>query len=80
MLREILKLFVCLALLSSISVNAADAPKKRAITLDDLNCLGRVGLPVVSPDGEWVAYTAGQVDTKEDKNVPPSCGWLSGTA
>jgi len=69
MLREILKPFVCLALLSSIPVNAADAPKKRAITLDDLNRLVRVGSPVVSPDGEWVAYTAGQVDTKEDKNV-----------
>ncbi len=69
MLREILKPFVCLVLLSSISVNAADAPKKRAITLDDLNRLVRVGSPVVSPDGEWVAYTASQVDTKEDKNV-----------
>ncbi|HET6206847.1 MAG TPA: S9 family peptidase [Terracidiphilus sp.] len=69
MLREILKLFVCLALLSSIPLNAADAPKKRALTLDDLNRLVRVGPPVVSPDGEWVAYTAGQVDTKEDKNV-----------
>ena len=51
------------------SVRAADAPKKRAITLDDLNRIVRVGAPVVSPDGAWVAYTASQVDTKDDKNV-----------
>jgi dipeptidyl aminopeptidase/acylaminoacyl peptidase len=69
MLGEILKPIVCLALLPAFSLNAADAPKKRAITLDDLNRLVRVGSPVVSPDSEWVAYTAGQVDTKEDKNV-----------
>ena len=69
MLRAIFKSFVCVALLSTLSAYAADAPKKRAITLDDLNRLVRVGAPVVSPDGEWVAYTASQVDTKEDKNV-----------
>jgi dipeptidyl aminopeptidase/acylaminoacyl peptidase len=68
-MRAILKPLICLALLSTISAYGADAPKKRAITLDDLNRLVRVGAPVVSPDGEWVAYTASQVDTKEDKNV-----------
>jgi dipeptidyl aminopeptidase/acylaminoacyl peptidase len=51
------------------AANAADAPKKRAITLDDLARLQRVGAPNVSPDGQWVAYTVGQIDTKEDKNV-----------
>src|SRR5215831_9567052 len=69
MLRDILKLLICLGLLSTISADAADAPKKRAISLDDLNRLVRVGSPVVSQDGEWVAYTASQVDAKEDKNV-----------
>ena len=49
-------------------VRAADAPKKRDITLDDLTKLQRVGAPVVSPDGEWVAYTVSQIDTKEDKS------------
>jgi len=47
---------------------AADAPKKRPITLDDLAKLQRVGSPAVSPDGEWVAYTVSQIDTKEDKS------------
>ncbi len=71
MLREILKCSACLGLLCSLacSAHAADAPKKRPITLDDLNRIVRVGAPVVSPDGAWVAYTAAQVDTKEDKSI-----------
>lgn len=47
---------------------AADAPKKRAITLDDLARIERVASPAISPDGEWVVYTVGETDTKEDKN------------
>jgi dipeptidyl aminopeptidase/acylaminoacyl peptidase len=46
---------------------AADAPKKRAITLDDLTREQRVSGPVVSPDGAWVLYTLSQIDAKEDK-------------
>ena len=68
--RKRLNPVVCLVLLCSVVVPAysAEAPKKRAITLDDLNRMVRVGAPVVSPDGAWVAYTASTVDTKEDKN------------
>jgi dipeptidyl aminopeptidase/acylaminoacyl peptidase len=46
---------------------AADAPKKRAITLDDLAREQRVSGPVVSPDGAWVLYSVAQIDAKEDK-------------
>ena len=68
--RIVLKALVCVGLLCSVvSAHAADAPKKRAINLDDLNRIVRVGGPIVSPDGAWVAYTASKVDTKEDKNV-----------
>jgi dipeptidyl aminopeptidase/acylaminoacyl peptidase len=68
MLRGTLKPFLCLALsVSALSASAADAPKKRDITLDDLARLQRVGTPVVSPEGDWVAYTVSQTDTKEDK-------------
>ena len=69
MLRETLKTFVCLALVlcAVTPIRAADAPKKRAITLDDLARIQRVGAPVVSPDGELVAYTVSQTETKEDK-------------
>ena len=47
---------------------AADAPKKRDITLEDAAKLQRVGGPVISPDGEWIVYSVSQVDTKEDKS------------
>ncbi len=66
-----MKSILCLSVLvSALGVSrAADAPKKRAITLDDQNRMVRVGNPVVSPDGAWVAYTTTEVDAKEDKNV-----------
>ena len=68
MLRGSLKLIPCLVLsLAVLPASAADAPKKRAITLDDLARLQRVGAPVVSPEGDWVAYTVNQIDVKEDK-------------
>ena len=48
---------------------AADTPAKRDINLDDLARLQRVSAPVVSPDGQWILYTVGQIDTKEDKSL-----------
>ena len=61
---------VCLAVLLPFltPAQAADGPKKRDITLDDLAKIQRVSGPVVSPDGEWVVYSVSQVDTKEDKS------------
>ena len=40
---------------------------KRSITLDDFAKIRNVGDPQVSPDGKWVAYTLGAVDTEKDK-------------
>jgi dipeptidyl aminopeptidase/acylaminoacyl peptidase len=70
MLRNSLK-SICFVLLCSVFslAHSAEPAKKRAITLDDLNRMVRVGAPVVSPDGAWVAYTASQVEPKEDKSV-----------
>jgi dipeptidyl aminopeptidase/acylaminoacyl peptidase len=70
MFDKALKSILCLvlSLLTIAPANAADAHKKRAITLDDLARIERVGAPVLSPDGEWVVYTVSQVDTKEDKS------------
>jgi dipeptidyl aminopeptidase/acylaminoacyl peptidase len=68
MLRGSLNFFPCLVLsLALLPASAADVHQKRAITLDDLARLERVGAPVVSPEGDWVAYTVGQIDVKEDK-------------
>ena len=69
MLRHILKSFACAGLFSCLAAHSADTAKKRPISLDDLNRIVRVGAPVVSPDGAWVAYTASTVNSKEDKNV-----------
>jgi len=67
MLLGNLKTLLCLGLVSATAALAADAPKKRAITLDDLARIQRVGSAAISPDGEWVVYTVSQTDTKEDK-------------
>jgi dipeptidyl aminopeptidase/acylaminoacyl peptidase len=68
MLRGTLKSLSCLVFTVVALVSlAADAPKKRGITLDDLPRFLRVGAPVVSPDGAWVMYTVSQIDAKEDK-------------
>jgi dipeptidyl aminopeptidase/acylaminoacyl peptidase len=67
--RGTLKPLLCLTL-SFVSIaltRAADAPKKRDISLDDLAKIQRVGAPVVSPEGDWIAYTVSQIDAKEDK-------------
>jgi dipeptidyl aminopeptidase/acylaminoacyl peptidase len=40
---------------------------KRTFSLDDLARLHSVSDPQVSPDGKWVAYTVGTVDTDKDK-------------
>ena len=69
MLPKTLKAFFCFActFAAIAPLHATDVPKKRDINLDDLAKLQRVGPPVLSPDGEWILYTVGQVDTKEDK-------------
>jgi dipeptidyl aminopeptidase/acylaminoacyl peptidase len=56
------------ALSFSVALSAQTAPAKHGITLDDLAKMERVGAPVVSPDGAWVAYTVSRIDAKEDKN------------
>lgn len=70
MLRGLLRTSLCFGLLSSLLIpaKAADTPKKRDITLDDFARLQRVSAPVLSPDGEWILYTVGQIDMKEDKS------------
>ncbi len=42
---------------------------KHGMTLDDMTKMVRVGAPVVSPEGKWIAYTVAHVDTGDDKSV-----------
>tara|TARA_R110000868_G_scaffold37111_9_gene131505 strand:+ start:38808 stop:40802 length:1995 start_codon:yes stop_codon:yes gene_type:complete len=66
---DIRKLIVSALLLfffSSTLITAQENP--RAIQIEDLLNLKRVGSPVISPDGDWIAYTVSETDLKEDKS------------
>ena len=56
------------ALLVTTAALAQPAPAKRAISLDDLAKIARVGSPIISPDGAWFLYSVSRADAKEDKN------------
>jgi dipeptidyl aminopeptidase/acylaminoacyl peptidase len=56
------------ALLVTTAAFAQPAPAKRAISLDDLAKIARVGSPIISPDGAWFLYSVSRADAKEDKN------------
>jgi dipeptidyl aminopeptidase/acylaminoacyl peptidase len=56
-------LLLILALASLVLAHTARRPFK----IDDIARLRDVRDPQVSPDGQWVAYVVGTVDTKEDK-------------
>src|SRR5437870_897881 len=54
-----------LIVLVTAAVSAQTA--RRPLKLDDLARFRDVRDPQISPDGQWVAYVVGTVDTKEDK-------------
>lgn len=59
---------VVLLLTISATLARAQAPAKRALTVDDLFAIKQVGTPQVSPDGRWVAYTVRSTNLKADRN------------
>src|ERR1044071_9821798 len=60
--RLSISLLLVLALANSLAAQTARHPLK----LDDLTRFRNVGDPQISPDGQWVAYTVGTTDAKED--------------
>lgn len=42
--------------------------QERVMEIDDIFRIQKVGSPVVSPDGKWVAYTVSSSDLKKDKS------------
>jgi dipeptidyl aminopeptidase/acylaminoacyl peptidase len=54
---------------ATAGLSAQTAPAKHGLTPDDLVKMARVGAPVVSPDGAWVAYTVSRIDPRDDKNL-----------
>jgi len=69
-MRRLARLAPLMAFVISLSVagsQVAAQTSKRPINLDDLAKLKSIGDPQVSPDGKWVAYTVGTVDTEKDR-------------
>ncbi len=64
---------LCALPLGAYTVAQAPAPAPatgpKGMVLDDLDKLLRVGAPVLSPDGAWIAYTLARVDSGDDKNI-----------
>ena len=58
---------VLLLILAFTSVLPAQSTR-HPLKLDDVARLREVRDPQVSPDGQWVAYVVGTIDTKEDKS------------
>jgi dipeptidyl aminopeptidase/acylaminoacyl peptidase len=62
----LLTLTLTLAVLAQAAL-LAQTPR-HPLKLDDIARLREVRDPQISPDGQWVAYVVGTVDTKEDKS------------
>ena len=43
------------------------AQQKRPLTFDDLMSIERISEPMVSPDGQWVAYTVAKADVAANR-------------
>jgi dipeptidyl aminopeptidase/acylaminoacyl peptidase len=63
MLRRVI---IAVLLLGSVAVPQT----KRPFTFEDMMALKRVGEPVVSPDGKWVAFSAVEVNLEQNKRTP----------
>ena len=64
MLRRLVLVLLC------SSPYSAFAQSKRPFTFEDMMQLKRVGEPIVSPDGKWVAFSAVDVNLEENTRKP----------
>src|SRR5262249_17925446 len=71
-------LLLMLVALAAVPAARAQDKVKRKMTVQDLLAPKRVSDPVISPDGQWVAYTLGTVDLA--KNKVHSSIWLAPTS
>ncbi len=44
------------------------AQEKRPVDIEDMFLMRSVGAPVVSPDGEWIAYTVSRTSLEEERS------------
>ncbi len=62
------KLVIAYLLLIALAFTVSAQNTRHPLTIDDLFNIRNVSDPQVSPDGMWVAYVVGKVDTKADKS------------
>jgi dipeptidyl aminopeptidase/acylaminoacyl peptidase len=62
-----LELLLMVLLLFVPTFLGAQNSTKRAIAIDDIYKMKRVGNPQVSPDGKWISYTVTTIDKEADK-------------
>src|SRR5271167_1493253 len=67
MLRRLFSLLICCSLFGF-------AQSKHPFTFEDMMQLKRIGEPIVSPDGKWVAFSA--VDVNLDANTKTTHLWI----
>jgi dipeptidyl aminopeptidase/acylaminoacyl peptidase len=60
-------IFPAFLLLVSAASLSAQTPAKHAMTFEDLIAMQRVGEPVISPDGRFVAYTVGTAEVESNR-------------
>jgi len=67
---RIIPVYILVALVVQFTVAATVLAQeiKQPVVIDDFFNLKYVGDPVISPDGEWVAYTVRQTDFEEGKS------------
>jgi Tol biopolymer transport system component len=59
--------FLSLAVFSFGRCLQAQTPPKRAMTFEDLMAMQRIGEPVISPDGRFVAYSVGTTEMEANR-------------
>src|SRR3954466_7499405 len=61
---------IAVFLLMAVMAAPLALAQKRPFTFNDMMSLKRVGEPVPSPDGKWVAFSAAEVDLAANKRTP----------
>lgn len=65
-MKIVSRMWPVLALL--LAAASASSQEKRPIEVEDQFLMRNVGSPVVSPDGEWVAYTVSRTSLEDEKS------------
>src|ERR1700680_4626594 len=65
-MKHLLRTWFLLAVLI-LATGPVWAQQKRPLSFDDLMAIDRISEPMVSPDGQWVAYTVAKADVAANR-------------